>query len=157
MKVFYALLIALAVSISTTAGAEPAETAKAVGKAQWLAIQTASSATFDGKVLTLQGAAATVTLFTDRPVRAAESLSTARFIGAWDKGGKHSFAANPPNVGVTMVAGGKVANAVLVLSNPKLAGDSVSYEARLLEGSLPASGKTVSLFIDYVCFSCLGG
>jgi hypothetical protein len=54
--------------------ADPAVTAKAAGKeASWLFIQTAQSAQFDGKTLTLKNISPSVVMFTDRPARAAEA------------------------------------------------------------------------------------
>ena len=142
-------------ALATTVMADPAEHAKAVpADARWLAVQTADAASFDGKVLKLTGTAPVVTLFTDRPYRTAEGLPVKRFISAWDKGGKHSFAAKPPNADVSIVVDGKMVSAVVELSDPKLDGTMVSYAVKPIKGTLPASGKSVSLFIDDVCLSC---
>jgi hypothetical protein len=149
------LLSALLVLLALPLGANPQETRKALrDHANWLAIQTAEDATYDGQRLTLHKTNGSVVLFTDRPYRTAESMSNKRFISAWDKGGKHSFAKEPPNAAVSMTVDGKVSSAVVVLSEPRLQGTDVSYSVRVLEGSLPRDGKAVSLFIDDVCLSC---
>ncbi len=151
-----ALLVLLSLLIVLPAAADPKETEKALrNHAQWLAIQTAQDATYDGQRLTLSKTNGNVVLFTDRPYRTAESMSNARFIGAWDKGGKHSFAKEPPNAAVSMVVDEKVTSAVVILSDPRMNGFDVSYAVRVIEGQLPASGKSVSLFIDAFCLSCL--
>jgi hypothetical protein len=36
------------------------------------------------------------------------------------------------------------------LSNPKLSGDDLTYDARILEGTLPAEGGSCALFIDVI-------
>jgi hypothetical protein len=155
MSLHRTLLAGLMLAFAVPAMADPAEHAKAVpADARWLAIQTADSARFDGKVLTLVGANPSVTLFTDRPYRTAEGMPAARFVGAWDKGGRHSFASKPPNADVSLVVDGKVVNAVVELSSPRIDGTTVSYAIKPIRGTLPASGKSVSLFIDDVCLSC---
>jgi hypothetical protein len=150
-----ALVVCSMLLLGGAAMADPAETAKAAGeKAQWLAIQTAENSAFDGKTLTLRGTNPAVVMFTDRPRRVAESMPVATFVGGWAAGGKQSFASKPPNAGVTTVVDGKTETAVVVLSEPKLEGTTISYSVRVIEGTLPRAGKTTSVFIDDVCLSC---
>jgi hypothetical protein len=39
---------------------------------------------------------------------------------------------------------------VLVIQEPELVGDDLSYQVRVLEGTLPAKGGPASLFIDII-------
>jgi hypothetical protein len=39
---------------------------------------------------------------------------------------------------------------VATLRNPSLAGDTLTYEVRVLQGQMPAKGGLVSVFIDII-------
>jgi len=135
-----------------SAFADPAETSKAAGKdASWLFIQTAPAIKFDGKTLTLQNINPSVVMFSDRPARVAEAIPTAAFVKNWDKGEKKSFESDPPNAGLTSVVDGKLQTVTLVLSEPRLDGTTLTYRARVLEGTPPQTAGTSSLFIDGGC------
>jgi hypothetical protein len=135
--------------LASPALADPTETVKAAGKdAGWLYIQTAQSAKFDGTTLTLENVSPSVVMFTDRPARAAEAISTTTFLANWDKGGAASFQSDPPNAGLTSVIDGKLQTATVELTKPHLDGTTLTYEARVLEGTLPPTAGPSSLFID---------
>jgi hypothetical protein len=132
--------------------ADPAATAKVAGKeASWLFIQTAGSAQFDGKTLTLKNVSPSVVMFADRPARAAEAIPTAAFLASWDKGGVQSFQSDPPNAGLTMLIDGKLQTATVELKQPRLEGTTLTYAVRVLKGTLPPTAGTSSLFIDSGC------
>ena len=136
--------------------AEPAETSKAAGKdANWLVIQTASELQFDGKTITLTNVDPSVVMFTDRPARMAEAIPTATFVASWDKVGAKSFQSDPPNAALTSIVEGKLQSATVELSDPRLDGTTLTFKVRVIEGAVPAEGKTASLFIDS-CFTCMG-
>ena len=153
------LVVAMAILAGAwlAAGAEARDSHKAVHDAapgtSWLAIQNATAMTFDGKVLTLQGISPTVVAFTDRPKRMAADVPLDLVLKGWDKG-KDSLKKDPPNAGVSVVSEGAIQTAVVVLINPRRTGDSLSYDVRVLEGTLPSSGGPTSIFIDDVCLSC---
>ena len=139
-------------ALLTPAFADPAETAKAAGKdASWLFIQTAQQVQFDGKTLTLSGVSPSVVMFTDRPARMAEAIPTGTFLKGWDKGGENSFKSDPPNAGLTSLVDGKLQTATLELSQPHLDGTTLTFQARVLEGTPPPMVGASSLFIDAGC------
>ncbi|MGO1077067.1 hypothetical protein [Inquilinus sp. CA228] len=153
-KICSAVLLG-AVLLSSPAFADPTETAAAAGKdASWLFIQTAQKVQFDGKTLTLSGVSPSVVMFTDRPARAAEAIPTATFIKDWGIKGKNSFVADPPNAGLTSIVDGKLQTATVELKQPSLDGTTLTFQARVLEGTLPASAGTTSVFIDSA--QCVG-
>jgi hypothetical protein len=115
-------------------------------KVELLFVQNSASGSFDGKRLTLKGVGSTL-YFSDRPERITGHLSTSEFVGHWTKG-TDSFAANPPNATLSILGAKDVRSAVVVLTNPKLDGNNLSYSVKVLEGKLPASFKESSLFID---------
>jgi hypothetical protein len=141
--------------LASPAWADPPETAKAAGKdARWLFIQTAQKVQFDGKTLTLSGVNPSVVMFTDRPKRTAETIPTANLVKSWDAGGKGSFKSDPPNAGLTSIVDGKLQITTVGLKQPHLDGTTLTFQARILEGTPPASGGTSSLFIDS-CPCCI--
>jgi hypothetical protein len=146
-----AALLAIAL-LSNPALADPVETAKAAGKdASWLFIQTARKVQFDGKTLTLSGVDPSVVMFTDRPKRVAEAIPTVTFIKDWGAKGKNSFVADPPNAGLTSIVDGKLQTATVELKQPSLNGTTLTFQARVLEGTPPTSGGTSTIFIDGGC------
>ena len=126
-----------------------AKTKKATKKADFLFVQNAHGIQYaDGK-LTLKGVSPTTIVFSDRPERLAGHMSTAEFIPFW-KEGKDSFLSDPPNATLSILGTGKITDVVVVLRDPVLKGDELSYDIRVLEGEMPAGGGAVSLFIDAI-------
>jgi hypothetical protein len=117
-----------------------------------LIVLNARGARLAGPSLTLDGVAPSAILFASRPVRGAGHMGTAEMIALWTTG---SFAKDPPNATVSAFAkdGSKVTDAVVVLRNPKLAGERLSFDVTVLEGSLGEADGPASVFIDTVWFS----
>ncbi|MGH7345981.1 MAG: hypothetical protein ACREK4_13790, partial [Candidatus Rokuibacteriota bacterium] len=115
-------------------------------KVELLFVQNSASGSFDGKTLTLRGVGPTL-YFSDRPERIAGHLTTSDFVGHWTKG-TDNFAANPPNATLSVLGAKDVRSVVVVLTNPKLDRNTLSYGVKVLDGKLPASFKESSLFID---------
>ena len=115
-------------------------------KVELLFVQNATSGSFDGKTLTLKSVGPTL-YFSDRPERITGQLRTSEFVGHWTKGAD-SFASNPPNATLSVFGAKEVNSSVVVLTNPKLDRDTLSYTVKIVEGKLPASFRESSLFID---------
>ncbi|MFO1423507.1 MAG: hypothetical protein U1F70_07610 [Candidatus Competibacteraceae bacterium] len=125
------------------------KTKKATKKADFLFVQNARGIQYaDGK-LTLKGVSPTTIVFSDRPERLAGHMSTTEFVPFW-KEGKDSFLSDPPNATLSILGSGKVTDVVVVLRDPVLKGDELSYDIRVLEGEMPADGGAASLFIDAI-------
>jgi hypothetical protein len=120
--------------------------AQAPEKVELLFVQNALTGSFDGKTLTLKSVGPTL-YFSDRPERITGQLRTSEFVGHWTKGAD-SFASNPPNATLSVFGAKEVNSSVVVLTNPKLDGNTLSYTVKILEGKPPASFKESSLFID---------
>ncbi|MFL5289289.1 MAG: hypothetical protein ACJ8AW_52130 [Rhodopila sp.] len=112
-----------------------------------LFIQVAEEAAFRDGMLTLDGVGRFTTYFADRPARSAGKVPHERFLQAWSQGA-NSFASDPPNAGLTYVQNGEAGSAVVELSKPSFADGKVAYSIKVLDGSVPANMKQVSLFID---------
>ena len=161
----YARLMVVSVSVAFAAAlANAAETPKKphvplektvghvtpTGPVPSLAVLNAQGATLaDGK-LTLTGIANNTIVFADRPVRAAGHQTTAQFIERWDKG-QCRLAFAPPRATVSVLggAGDEGADAVVVLTKPKLEGGSLTFDVKVLEGSLEGASGPAALFIDW--------
>src|SRR5262245_29421223 len=104
----------------------------------------------DGK-LVLTGVAPNSIIFADRPVRAAGHDLTANVIDDWAKG-SDNFAKDPPNATVSgfMKDGSGVKDAVVVLKNPKLEADQLTFDVDVLEGDLKGADGAASIFIDII-------
>jgi hypothetical protein len=118
----------------------------APAKVELLFVQNALTGSFDGKTLTLNGVGPTL-FFSDRPERVTGNLGTAEFVGHWDKG-PDSFAKNPPNATLSIFGEKDVTSVVVELTRPTLQRNTLSYQAKVLTGNLPASFKESTLFID---------
>jgi hypothetical protein len=128
---------------------------------QLLFVQNATGYSFaDGK-LTLTGISPTTLWFTDRPDRKVGHVPMDRFLALWDEG-ENSFAKDPPNVALA-IAGSDQQPVIAELTHPKLVGDSLTYDAKLLEGTLAPSGGSTAVLIDGGCMyeegnpNCWGG
>jgi hypothetical protein len=146
------LCMALLMSAVTHADTKPAEPLDsneiAMPAANWLFVQVGDTFTSDGKTLTLKGVGKQVLMFSDRPERMTGDASTAKFVQFWNDG-KDSFEKDPPNATLSTTIDGKTQLAVVELMNPRLNGDALTYDIRLLDGTVPNAGGEVSVFIDW--------
>jgi hypothetical protein len=119
-------------------------------------VLNARGAKLAGTSLALEGVAPSAILFTSRPARGAGHLATTELVELWTTG---SFAKDAPNATVSAFAkdGSKVTDAVVVLRSPKLAGERLSFEVVVLEGSLGDADGPASVFIDTIWFGVGSG
>ena len=116
---------------------------------QALFAQTAREMTTDGDKVTFHGLSPATLYFSDRPQRVIGHLTTKQFIDEWDLG-ENSFASDPPNAVISFVEKGDESpeDVIVVLKDPVLTSDSLTYTVDILEGRLPPKGELVSVFID---------
>jgi len=116
-----------------------------------LFVQSAKGATLTPGTLTLTGVSPTTIFFSDRPKRVAGHMATSEMVPLWTEG-KDSFFKDPPNATLSAFADGKMNNVVLELRNPRIAGDALTYDVKVLQGTLGTVGGTdgASLFIDII-------
>jgi hypothetical protein len=108
--------------------------------------------------LELENVSDAVIYFSDRPQRIAGHIVLASFLKSWNKS-SDSFAADPPNAVLSITEDGKTFNTIVVeLKNPTLEMKKLSFQIKILQGTVPAQG-TISftndpLFIDggFPCF-----
>ena len=119
--------------------------------ADFLFVQTAQTMAYDAanKTLSLSGVSPVTLFFADRPERIAGNMSTTKFIPFWSEG-KDSFLSDPPNADLSIMEDGVLRQTVVVLKDPALSGDVLTYQVDIVSGEMPATGAEVSLFIDVI-------
>jgi hypothetical protein len=130
-------------TIGTPAGAKPEIVPS-------LFVINSRGAMLQGDTLTLTGVMPHSIIFADRPVRSAGHQLTADIIADWGAG-DDSFTKNPPNATVSVFSkDGSVKDAVVVLKNPKLEGDKLTFNVQTLEGDLTGGDGGAAIFIDII-------
>ncbi len=115
-----------------------------------LFVLNSRAATLQGETLVLTGIAPSSIIFADRPVRSAGHQPTADVIAEWGSG-DDSFTKNPPNATLSVFGkDGAVKDAVVVLKNPKLEGDKLTFTVQTLEGDIIGADGGAALFIDII-------
>ena len=122
---------------------------------QYLFTLAGKSGTFEGDTLTLKDIPLVV-YFTDRPVRQSGHISLEKFIGMWDQG-VDNFKDVPPTAQLSVYDESGDKHDVLIISSPKVKGDTISFKVKELEESesIPKSFRHSTLFIDN--FRVVGG
>lgn len=124
-------------------------TAKHLEDIEALFVQSAARFSSGGGAVTLHGLSPSTLYFSDRPQREVGHMPTRRFVDLWPEG-ENSFATDPPNAVVSFIDHNAVApeDAVVMLTNPVLTGNDLTYTADVLEGELPEKAGPCSMFID---------
>jgi hypothetical protein len=111
--------------------------------------QSATGMAYENGQLTLNGISPTTLYFSDRPQRITGHIPTEEFFDSWGEG-DDSFADDPPNAVLSIFTEEEIHDVVVVLSDPTLDGNRVSYSVDILDGEMPAVGGASSLFIDMI-------
>ncbi len=117
-----------------------------------LFVQTARKFTSNGSAITLSGLTPTL-YFASRPSRDVGLLPTEDFVALWS-GGEGSFAADPPDATISffdrLLQRDETPpdDVTVVLRDPVLLGDAVTYAIDVVSGSVPADTGGCSVFID---------
>ena len=119
--------------------------AHAASKVSWEFVVDAGRLSVEGSTISLRDVSSQAVAFSDRPYRMARHVPVKTLVSLW---GRPDISRDPPNAGITATVGGKLANAVVKLTNPRFVGNSLKFDSKLLEGSLPIGGSDVVLFID---------
>ena len=113
-----------------------------------LFVQSATAFSSDAGTITLHGVADSTVYFADRPRREVGHMRSSSFIELWDVG-VYSFAVDPPNAVLSFLDDGYAPeDVVVVLHDPRLDMDGLTYRVDVLEGTLPEQTGACALFID---------
>jgi len=155
VAVAFGLLCAPGLALAQDAMTEPAQ--KTIGAptkkemAPSLIVMNSRGASLEGTTLTLTGVSPNSIVFADRPVRSAGHALTAHLMREWTPV-SGTFAKDPPNATVSVLSSDAsgVSDAVVVLKDPKLAGDTLTFSVEVLEGDLTGAEGPASVFIDII-------
>jgi hypothetical protein len=112
-----------------------------------LFVQYAETATLSEGVLTLRGVVPDTLYFSDRPHRIVGRVTTQNFVKSWDEG-EGNFSEIPPNAVLAVMHKPVPLDLVVVLKNPVLEDDTLTYQVEVLEGPDSGEGEASALFID---------
>ena len=112
-------------------------------------VQLAKGVTTDESSMTLVGASPSTLYFSDRPERVVGHMTTQQFVDHWNDG-PDSFASDPPNAVLSFAEpdDSTLSDVVVVLRDPTIQDDLVTYAIDVLEGDLPLKAGACTLFID---------
>lgn len=112
-------------------------------------VQTAQGIDGSPDTLTLRGITPSTLYFSDRPQRVVGHMTTADFVDLWAVG-DNSFDADPPNAVLSFLEPGADVpqDVVVVIKEPRLGDEVLTYSIDLLEGEMPRTAGPVTLFID---------
>jgi hypothetical protein len=115
-----------------------------------LIVMNSDGASLTGTTLTLNGISPNSIMFADRPVRSAGHALTAHLLEEWAPGG--GFEKDPPNATVSVFdkEASTVEDAVVVLKDPKLSGDKLTFTVEVLESNIEKADGPASIFIDII-------
>jgi hypothetical protein len=122
------------------------------GVVEALFVQTARKFTSDGPTITLSGLAPTL-YFASRPSRDVGHVLTVDFLALWNEG-EDSFGADPPEAVLSFFDRllqpdeAPPDDVTVVLREPVLLGDALSYSIDVITGTVPHETGGCSLFID---------
>jgi hypothetical protein len=126
-----------------------ARLATAQTKPSFLFVQSAKMIDYKDGVMTLHGVPAQTMFFTDRPNRVVGNVPTDKFVARWTTDtGPNGFATVPPNAAVTVFQPDGAKTAIVELSNPRLDGNKLSYDVKVLQGIASLQPAEGVLFID---------
>lgn len=149
LPVTAALLPALGLTARQATAAEGKGTGHGAKQADFLFVQNARGVSMQDGRLQLTRVNPVTIMFSDRPERVAGHVATRRFVALWTEG-PDSFAADPPNATLSFLADRDLEDVVVVLREPRLEGETLSYQVEVLEGRLPERAGEASLFIDII-------
>jgi hypothetical protein len=112
-------------------------------------VQSAHGLTTSNGTLTFHGPSHSTLFFADRPQRVVGHMHTSKFVDEWGEG-ENSFSEDPPNAVVSFLEGGDTVpeEVTVVLRDPQLTENTLTYRVEVLDGTLPAQAGPCSLFID---------
>jgi hypothetical protein len=101
----------------------------------------------DGK-LTLNGnGQSNVIYFSDKPLVESGHMGIKKFVTIWGEG-EQNFNTIPPNSTLSIIKDEVETNSVFILSNPKVQGTAIIFDAELVSGKPSAKFEAGGLFLD---------
>lgn len=149
-----AMALWLTVGVAST-HAEPRTVIDDSKVRQYLVTMSATSGSFDNATLTLNDVPLVV-YFTDRPYRQAGHMSRQDFVNFW-RSQSEVYKNDPPNAALSIHERDRDAHAVLIVSEPKLTENGLSFDVKILDETIPDIFDHATLFIDPLGFAAQCG
>ena len=139
-KILFSLVFILAVSVIGYADQE-------TGPNYLFVINFDNGTYADGK-LTLNGnGQSNVIYFSDKPEVESGHMGIKKFVSIWGEG-EQNFNSIPPNSTLSIIKDEVENNSVFIISNPKIDGTSIVFDAELVQGKPDAKFEAGGLFLD---------
>lgn len=139
-QIFFILLILLATAFTGVA-VEPA------GPNYLFVINFDNGTYKDGK-LTLNGnGQSNVIYFSDKPEVESGHMGIKKFVAIWSEG-EQNFNTIPPNSTLSIIKDEVENNSVFIISNPKIEGAAIMFDAELVSGKPTTEFEAGGLFLD---------
>ena len=104
--------------------------------------------TYEKGKLTLNGnGQSNVIYFSDRPEVEAGHMGIKKFVSIWGQG-EENFNSTPPNCTLSVIKDEVEDNSVFILSNPKVDGKAIMFDAELVSGKPVPKFDAGGLFLD---------
>ena len=104
--------------------------------------------TYEKGKLTLNGnGQSNVIYFSDRPEVEAGHMGIKKFVSIWGQG-EENFNSTPPNCTLSVIKNEVEDNSVFILSNPKVDGKAIMFDAELVSGKPAPKFDAGGLFLD---------
>ena len=109
-----------------------------------LFVQSATAFSSGPGRIMLHGLADSTVYFADRPRREVGHMPSHKFVELWESGA-NTFSVDPPNAVLSFldVKGESPADAVIVLRQPRLEDDTLTYDVEILDGTLAGPSRAV--------------
>jgi len=119
-----------------------------VSKPNYLFVINFDNGTYaDGKLMLNGNGQSNVIYFSDKPEVEAGHMGIKKFVSIWGEG-EQNFNSIPPNSTLSIIKDEVENNSVFILSNPKIDGTFIIFDAELVEGKPTAKFEAGGLFID---------
>ena len=112
---------------------------------QYLFVITGDTGTFEGGKLTFKGTPI-ITFYSMATQRSVGHFLVGTFVEMWEKNSS-IYKADPPNGTISVLDEKGSLGAVIEVSNPVSTLNSITFNARVLEGKLPSSFNASSFFL----------
>lgn len=104
--------------------------------------------TYDNGKITINGnGQSNVIYFSDSPEVEAGHMGIKKFVSIWGEG-EENFNTIPPNCTLSVIKDEVENNIVFILSNPKVEGTSITFDAELVSGKPEQKFEAGGLFMD---------
>jgi len=101
----------------------------------------------DGKLTLTGNGQSNVIYFSDKPEVESGHMGIKKFVSIWGEG-EQNFNSIPPNSTLSIIKDEVENNSVFIISNPRVQGNAITFDAELVSGKPTAKFEAGGLFLD---------